>query len=65
MSYYEPFPINPVPGKARTWQQLEYRIPVPPLEEGDELRFYFWNKDHVARLLIDDVFMRVSAAKPY
>jgi len=65
MSYYEPFPINPVPGKARTWQQLEYRIPVPPLEEGDELRFYFSNKDHVARLLIDDVFMRVSAAKPY
>lgn len=63
--YYEPFPINPLPGKAGTWQQLEYRIPTPPLRHGDELRFYFWNKDRTARLLIDDVFMRVSAVKPY
>ncbi|MEO8587931.1 MAG: hypothetical protein ABI432_01050 [Flavobacteriales bacterium] len=64
-AYYEPFPINPVPGKAGVWQQLEYRIPVPPLEPGDELRFYFWNHEHTASLLIDDVFMRVSAVRPY
>lgn len=63
--YYEPFRMNPLPSKARTWEQLEYRIPTPPLEEGDELRFYFWNKERDARALIDDVFMRVSAVNPY
>ena len=63
--YYEPFAINPLPGTSGRWQQLEYRIPTPPLKAGDELRFYFWNKEHTAHLLIDDVFMRVSAVKPY
>jgi hypothetical protein len=38
---------------------------VPPLEEGDRLSFYFWNKDRDAHVLIDDVFMRVSAVRPY
>jgi hypothetical protein len=63
--YYEPFRINPMPPVPGQWEQLEYRIPVPPLEEGDRLSFYFWNKDRDAHVLIDDVFMRVSAVRPY
>ena len=65
-SYYEPFPINPLPGtQDDRWQQIEYRIPVPPLEADETLKFYLWNKDLKARLLVDDVFMRLSAARPY
>ncbi len=63
--YYEPFQINPMPPVPGQWEQVEYRIPVPPLEEGDRLSFYFWNKDRDAHVLIDDVFMRVSAVRPY
>lgn len=63
--FYEPFRLNPLPGKPGVWEQLEYRIPVPPLAEGDRLRFYFWNKELRSQFLIDDVFMRVSAVKPY
>lgn len=63
--FYEPFPLNPLPGTPGIWEQLEYRIPVPPLSEGDQLSFYFWNKDKRAEFLVDDVFMRVSAVRPY
>jgi hypothetical protein len=35
------------------------------LEADETLKFYLWNKDLKARLLVDDVFMRVSAARPY
>ena len=63
--FYEPFRLNPVPSRPGVWQQLEYRIPVPALNKGDRLRFYFWNKDLRSRFLMDDVFMRVSAVKPY
>jgi hypothetical protein len=30
--FYQPFRMNPVPGKPGVWEQLEYRIPVPPLQ---------------------------------
>lgn len=63
--FYEPFFINPLPAQVGRWEQVEYRIPVPPLEPGDRLAFYFWNRDHKAHVLIDNVFMRVSAVKPY
>jgi hypothetical protein len=63
--FYQPFRMNPVPGKAGVWEQLEYRIPVPPLLPGDRLSFYLWNKDKRAEFFLDDVFMRVSAVKPY
>ena len=63
--FYQPFRMNPVPGKAAVWEQLEYRIPVPPLLRGDRLSFYLWNKDKRAEFFVDDVFMRVSAVKPY
>ncbi|HOY28563.1 MAG TPA: hypothetical protein PLR96_06285, partial [Flavobacteriales bacterium] len=63
--FYQPFRMNPVPGKAGVWEQLEYRIPVPPLQHGDRLSFYLWNKDKRAEFFLDDVFMRVSAVKPY
>jgi len=62
---YEPFFINPVPARLGKWEQVEYRIPVPPLEPGDRLAFYFWNRDRQAHVLIDDVFIRVLAVKPY
>lgn len=63
--YYRTFPLNPLPGEHGVWEQLEYRIPVPPLQEGDVLRFYLWNHDRKANALIDDVFMRVMAVNPY
>jgi len=63
--FYEPFPLNPLPGRPGVWEQLEFRIPVPPLSEGDELSFYFWNQELRSAFLIDDVFMRVSAVRPY
>ncbi|MBK6881389.1 MAG: hypothetical protein IPH05_00300 [Flavobacteriales bacterium] len=62
---YEPFRLNPVPGIPGVWQQLEFRIPVPPLEVGDALTFYLWNKDGRSSFLIDAVFMRISAVRPY
>ena len=62
-AYYEPFHINPVPAKLGTWEQIEYRIPVPALSPGDKLSFYFWNQDRTALAYIDDVYMRVSAVR--
>ncbi|MBK9514868.1 MAG: hypothetical protein IPO05_14860 [Flavobacteriales bacterium] len=65
-AYYEPFRINPLPGQKNDhWQQIEYRIPVPALADDETLKFYLWNKDLQARFLVDDVFMRVSAVRPY
>jgi hypothetical protein len=65
-SNYESFAINPLPGERNDhWQQIEYRIPVPALAPDETLKFYFWNKDLKARFLVDDVFMRVSAVRPY
>lgn len=63
--FYEPFALNPLPGKPGVWEQLEYRIPVPPLSPGDRLGFYFWNKDERGEFLLDDVFMRILAVRPY
>jgi len=65
VAYYEPFAFNPVPAEPGIWEQIEYRIPAPPLEEGSVLKFYFWDKDRRSRVLIDDAFMRVSAVNPY
>lgn len=64
-AYYEPFRINPMPPKPCQWEQVEYRIPVPPLAAGDRLAFYFWNSERKAHVLIDDVFMRVNAVRAY
>jgi hypothetical protein len=63
--YYQSFPMNPVPGTPGVWEQVEYRIPVPPLSAGDQLYFYLWNQDYAGECLIDDVFMRVSAVRPF
>ena len=65
VAFYEPFSINPMPGEAGAWEQLEYRIPVPPMLPGSTLKFYFWDKDRRSKVMIDDVFMRVSAVNPY
>lgn len=63
--FYQPFRMNPIPGKPGVWQELEYRVPLPPLQPGDEVRFYLWNKDLEAEFFVDDVFMRVNAVRPY
>ena len=63
--FYQPFRMNPIPGKPGVWQELEYRVPLPPLQPGDEVRFYLWNKDLKAEFFVDDVFMRVNAVRPY
>ncbi|MBX2972655.1 MAG: hypothetical protein KF797_06100 [Flavobacteriales bacterium] len=63
--FYETFRMNPVPGKADVWEQLEYRIPVPPLDRGDCLNFYLWNQDGRSEFMVDDLFMRVHAVRPY
>jgi hypothetical protein len=64
-SYYGTFPMNPLPGRAGEWQQLEYRIPVPALQEGEAVGFYFWDPERKAHALLDDAFMRISAVNPY
>lgn len=64
-AYYEPFAMDPMPPQSYAWEQLEYRIPVPALHQGDRLAFYFWDRDRRSRVLIDDVFIRVSAVNPY
>ncbi|MBL7953256.1 MAG: hypothetical protein JNM62_16230 [Flavobacteriales bacterium] len=63
--FYEPFRLDPVPCRAGVWEQLEYRIPVPPLKDGDRLSFYFWNQELRSQFLVDDVFIRVNAVRPY
>lgn len=63
-AYYEPFTMDPLPASSATWEQIEYRIPVPALRAGDRLAFYFWDKERRSRVLIDDVFIRVSAVNP-
>lgn len=64
-AFYEPFRMNPMPGTSGEWEQIEYRIPVPALQPGDRLSFYFWDRERSSRVLIDDVFIRVSAVNPY
>ncbi|MFN3874691.1 MAG: hypothetical protein ACK4L7_02115, partial [Flavobacteriales bacterium] len=64
-AYYEPFAYSPLPAKPGQWEQVEYRIPVPALEQGDVLKFYFWDKGRGSKVLIDDVFVRVNAVNPY
>jgi hypothetical protein len=65
-SFYDPFPMNPMPGlKDGVWEHIEYRIPVPPLEPGDKLKFYLWNQHHDATFLLEDLHMKVFAVNPY
>ena len=64
--YYDPFRMNPMPGqKDEAWEHIEYRIPVPPLERGDKLKFYLWNQYHDATFMLDDLHMKVFAVNPY
>ncbi|MDQ3101441.1 MAG: hypothetical protein M3R08_08640 [Bacteroidota bacterium] len=65
-AHYVSFRLNDVPGTTDDhWNELQFRIPVPPLEKGQELRFYIWNMEREADLLIDDLFLRVWAVRPY
>lgn len=66
LSYYEPFRMNLLPGERdRSWARLCYAIPLPPLRDGEEVRFYFWDQHRDARMLVDDLRMKVFAVNPY
>ena len=66
VSYYKAFPMEPLPPDPRKdWEHIEYRIPVPAIEEGDTVKFYFWNKDCEGPFLLDDLDITVMAARPY
>ncbi|MCC6575931.1 MAG: hypothetical protein IT228_01195 [Flavobacteriales bacterium] len=66
LSYYEPFRMNLLPGERdRNWTRLCYAIPLPPLRQGEEVRFYFWDQHGRARMLVDDLRMKVFAVNPY
>lgn len=66
MVYYKTFPMEPLPPDPRKdWEHIEYRIPVPPIAEGDTVKFYFWNKAHEGPFLLDDLDITVMAARPY
>ena len=65
-SFYTSFRMNPIPGASdSTWRYLEYRVPVPALEQGDRLLFHLWGRPGRSRFLTDDLFMRVWAVNPY
>ncbi|MBK8340184.1 MAG: hypothetical protein IPK99_09460 [Flavobacteriales bacterium] len=66
MAYYEPFRMNLLPGESdSTWTRLCYAIPLPPLEAGQKVGFYFWDQEERCRLLLDDLCMKVWAVVPY
>lgn len=65
-SFYEPFDMEPMPPKGDgVWEHVEYRIAIPPVGEGEDLKFYFWNKKSAARFRLDDLDVTVMAVRPY
>ncbi len=64
--YYEPFRMNLLPGATdSTWTRLCYAIPLPALKAEEEVRFYFWDQHRVARMMLDDLSMKVWVVEPY
>ncbi|HMQ75133.1 MAG TPA: hypothetical protein PKE21_01770 [Flavobacteriales bacterium] len=64
--YYEPFRMNLLAGERDgTWARLCYAIPLPPLRAGEEVRFYFWDQHRNARMLVDDLRVKVFAVNAY
>lgn len=65
-SFYEPFAMEPVPPEQPgTWEHIEYRVHVPAVSAGEDLKFYFWNKESRARFRVDDLDVTVLAVRPY
>jgi hypothetical protein len=65
-SFYEPFDMEPMPPAADgRWEHVEYRISTPPAKEGEDLKFYFWNKKSRARFRLDDLDITVMAVREY
>lgn len=64
--FEEPFRMNPLPGESdSTWARLCYAIPLPPLQYGEEVRFRFRDPAREARVLLDDLRIKVFAVEPY
>lgn len=65
-SFYEPFAMEPLPPiAARKWEHIEYRIHVPAAHAGEDLKFYFWNKESRACFRADDLDVTVLSVRPY
>lgn len=63
---YESFVMEPVPpAHTGRWKHIEYRIALQPLQRGDRVKFYFWDRSEQARFLLDDLDMTVLAVRPY
>lgn len=66
LRYYGSAAMEPLPpAHDGTWEHIEYRIPLPPLEADEHIKFYFWNQRFQASFDMDDLDMTVLAAKPY
>lgn len=65
-SFYEPFDMEPLPPAGDgVWEHIEYRIAIPSASEGEDLKFYFWNKMNRASFRLDDLDVTVLAVRSY
>jgi hypothetical protein len=65
-SFYEPFDMEPLPPAGDgVWEHIEYRIAIPPASTGEDLKFYFWNKESRAHFRLDDLDVTVMAVRQY
>lgn len=65
-SHEESFRMNLLPGvRDSIWSRLCYAIPLPPLRSGEEVRFRFQDPVGEARMLLDDLRVKVFAVEPY
>lgn len=65
-AYYEPFPMEPLPpAHDGVWEPITYRIALPPLAEGQYIKFYLWDQQRRSAYRLDDLDMTVLAVRPY
>lgn len=64
-SYYESFPMEPLPPLPGVWEHIEYRIAIPAVQPGEYLKFYFWNQKNNTGFVADDLDATVMAVRPY
>ena len=65
MDYYEPVRMNPLPGDIDgAWEHIRYKIPIPIFMNGQEVRFYIWNRG-TGTFYLDDLQMRAYGVDPY
>lgn len=63
---YESFRMELVPpARDSTWDHIEYRVMLQPLQPDSKVKFFFWNRSGTGRFMADDLDMTVMAARPY